>query len=372
MRTQTITNPNASPAAGADPKAPPVRPIPFTRASIEATQPVDLDRSNVIAAGQVTLGPVDVPAYGFMRSIWVRVDATGGTGTAALYKEDAPWSAIAEAALLDVNGQAIVQLGGYELYLANRWGGVAWNPDAGLTNSPQWVASTTAGNFSFALRLPVEVAIRDALGALNNMNASATYKLRITQAANTDIYSANPTGAPTMRVRATLEAWAPVPASDGQGHPQATYPYAAGTTSYWTRQQFTINGSGTQPVRLARVGNLIRTLILILRTTAPARSDTNYPDPIQLLWDSLQVYNESPVMRRQIMREHVGSSSGDTGVLVYDFAHDFDGHTGQELRDGWLATALSSRVEFQGSWGAAGTLTVITNDIVPVGNPFTD
>jgi hypothetical protein len=60
----------------------------------------------------------------------------------------------------------------------------------------------------------------------------------------------------------------------------------------------------------------------------------------------------------------------DNGVFVYDFMHEFDGMLGRENRDLWLPTLGSTRLELQGSFGAAGTLTVLTNDVAIAGNVF--
>lgn len=351
--------------------APPPKLIPFVRAATEVTTPGGMDRTNAISAAAVMLGPDDIPAYGFLRGVLIFVDVTGGTGSAAVYKEDAPWSILAEIVLSDVNGQPIVQLSGYEAYLAHKWGtSAAFTPEP--TSSPYYVAPTTAGNFSFLLRIPVEVGIRDALGALDNMNASTSYKLRIQQADTTGVYSTNPTGLPTaVHVRAWLECWSNVADTDASGHPQQKLPAGRGTTQFWTRQTFNIN-AGFQTVKLARVGNLLRNLILILRTAAPARSDANFPDPVQLAWDTKPLANEPRTLRKHYMRERTNNATLDTGVFLYDFAHDFDGQVGSEMRDLWLPTIQSSRVEFTGNFGAAGTLVVVTNDITPVGEVFLD
>ena len=60
----------------------------------------------------------------------------------------------------------------------------------------------------------------------------------------------------------------------------------------------------------------------------------------------------------------------DNGVFVYDFMHEFDGLFGRENRDGWLPTLGSTRLELQGTFGAAGTITVYTNDVAIAGNVF--
>ena len=60
----------------------------------------------------------------------------------------------------------------------------------------------------------------------------------------------------------------------------------------------------------------------------------------------------------------------DNGVFVYDFCHEFDGSIGRENRDLWLPTLGSTRLEVQGSFANAGTLTVLTNDVAIAGSVF--
>jgi len=57
-------------------------------------------------------------------------------------------------------------------------------------------------------------------------------------------------------------------------------------------------------------------------------------------------------------------------VFVLDFTHEFDQSLGQENRDLWLPTLGSSRFELQGSFGAACSVTVLTNDVAIAGPVF--
>jgi hypothetical protein len=310
-----------------------------------------------------------VPAYGYFRNLYIYVQATGGTGSAAVYQEDAPWSAINEFALSDINGGQIVgPLGGYDLFLINLVGGYSGWSDPTL--SAAYVTPTTAGNFEFILRVPVELSSRDGVGSLPNMNASSTYKFRIVLSNLLGIYSTNPTGIPSVRVRVWYEGWAAPGVSGPAGAVNALQPPAIQTTQMWTRQVFTIN-SGANTIRTQRVGNVIRNLLLIFRNVTPARIAT--PDPLALYLDSALVQNESLGLRRHFMRERIaGGTTLPTGLIVFDYTHDFDGFLGGETRDQWLKTQASTRLEWQGSFSAAGTLTVLTNDIAVVGNPYMD
>ncbi len=358
-----------------------VRPNPFARASEEQFFPFD-DRSVLmIAGGPTQQGPIDVPATGYMRHIVLLVEATGGVGGAATVTkhEDSPWRALQDISLTDTNGTQIVgPLDGYELFLANRWGVYAFeaDPEQGPEFSDVAVGAGATGNFTFLLRVPVEIAGRDGLGALPNMNASNTYKLTYSVAPSTRVYGVAPaTTLPTLRVRAGLEAWAPPPPTDQRGVPNITVPPAMGTTQNWTRTQFNLN-AGEQRTKLSRVGQLLRTLVLVYRTTAGGtpRSTTDIPDPFRVELDRNVLTNEWRSYRRRLMRErHTQAFDAyDTGVLVIDFTHDLDYKPGNEMRDQYLPTTQATALEVLGSWGVAGTLTVLTNDVGPQGDIFSE
>jgi len=364
-----------APAPQRQQSAAPAALVPFTRAAREHVEPF-VDVSQVLTGSSTQLPPQDVPAYGFLRGIYLHVVATGGAG-AAVAAEDAPFSAIQTVVLADVNGAPIVgPLSGFDLYLLSKWGGYRATADARQHPAHQGVQGS--GNFAFVLRLPVEVNGRDALGSLANQNASSTYKLTVTLAAASSIYTTLPTTLPTVRFRASLEAWTQPAATDLRGNPCATMPPAHGTTSYWSKTSIVV-GQGAQTIRLPRVGSYLRNLIFVWRDNAGARiaAAGNFPDPAQVYYDTRLLSNIGRDLWRGQMVErsdYTGAADGarglDSGVFVYDFAHDFDGRLGHELRDQWLPTVQSTRLEIVGTFGAAGQLTVLTNDVAPAGDIF--
>lgn len=355
--------------------------IPFTKASREHTEGAFVDNTVSAAsfgAGPTQIGPFDIPAFGYARSILLLVQATGGAAglNNAVSAADGPWSVIRSVVLKDVNGQPIIgPFTGYDLMLVNKWGGYSFDGDP--TRHPSFSDVATTGNFTFRLRLPIEIVARNALGALANMNASSTYKLEITVADNADVYSTSPDTLPAVRFRAYLEAWAPPSAQDARGNPQETEPRGLGTTQYWSKATYN-TAVGANTIRLARVGNLIRTLIFVVRDENNAREGADAPDPLQLHLDGRIIHNEASLIRRDLMAERYGyaleavtNADDDEGVFVYDFSHDFDGKPGGELGDLWLPSVQSTRFEFVGTISnAAGTLDVLTNDIAPVGALF--
>ncbi len=365
-----ITAPTAE---GQSPAAQAIMRNPFVRAAAEARQPFS-DRSTLITASAQQVGPVDVSAMGFLRNIVLTVQATGGVGAGVVAKEDAPWTAITSISLEDVNGRPIVgPLDGYDLYLINKWGGIGMSVgifDPALKQSFSAVGAS-GGNFSFILRIPVEITAHDGLGSLPNLTASATYKLRYSINASANIYSTPPaTTLPTVRVRAHLEAWSQPRGTDPKGTPNETVPPMVGTTSFWSKSVFNIT-AGEQRVPITRTGNLLRNIIFIFRNTTPARNTTNSPDPMRLEWDNKILDNWLQTMWLDQMQERYGQAA-DTGVLVYDFIHDADGRPGNENRHLYIPTVQGTRFEYVGTFGVAGTLTILVNDVAPAGGVVLD
>lgn len=382
MPTAATTAGGTRQGTGGKPQQRPVATVPFIRASAEHVESTGIDVSRQITANAQNLGVFDVPAYGYVRSILLLVEATGGvTGTGdEAVTADAPWNVLQDIALTEPNGAVIAQFqNGYELFLANKWGGYRDTSDP--RNSPAYVApsvgTTGTGNFSFMLRIPVELNARDALGSLPNQNAAATFKLRLNLASAATVYSLHAGTLPTVRVRAFLEAW-DQPEAAMAGAANQTTPPAMNTTQFWSTQVYNVN-QGENTIRLTRVGNYIRNLILTLRTNSGVRADGegDFPDPLRLYLDTRPVMELNKKVWKHYLWERSGMGAAgdaagnkDNGVYVLDMTHEFDGHLGHENRDLWLPTLGSTRLEVQGSFGHAGTLTVQTNDVAIAGPVF--
>lgn len=351
---------------GQRPQAPQLPIIPFTHAAHEHVEPA-FDVSTQMTGNTIQLGPFDVPAFGYLRNIWILVEGSGGVIGAGVLAGDAPYNVLQNVALLDVNGAPIFgPFNGYQVYLANKWGGYQFlqDPDA----QPNFSSSI---NPVFALRIPVEISAKTGLGALSNMNASANYKVQLSIAASTTFLSTAVGGGgtlPVIRTRGYLEAWTLPNPTSRDGLPQATMPPLHGTAQYWSVFNKSIV-SGENTIILPRVGNQIRNLIAVYYNddSPSVRNSTEYPDPLRVNWDARQLLNEPRAYRQQDMFERYGNVGLDTGVFVYDFCHDAVGHPGGE-DDGhlWLRTVQATRLELVGTFSGAGTLQILTNDVAPV------
>lgn len=354
--------------------------VPFIRASAEHVEPTGIDRTRTLTGTAQNLGVFDVPAYGYVRSLYILVEASGGSGTSVTAREDGPFNVLTDIALTEPNGAVIAQFNtGYELYLANKFGGYRKYSDPKLSPAYTAVGGST-GNFSFGLRIPIELSERDGLGSLPNQNAAATFKLRMNLNSTGNVYGTAPATPPAVRVRVFLEAW-DQPEASMAGATNQTTPPAMNTTQFWSSQVYNVN-AGEQTIRLTRVGNYIRNLIFIYRDdSSPATrsvGESEFPDPLRVYLDTRPVLSLNGKHWEQLMYERSGfrgtkdaAGALDNGVRVLDFTHEFDGTLGYENRDLWLPTLGSTRLEVQGNFaGTGGTLTVMTNDVAIAGPVF--
>jgi len=331
--------------------------VPFLRATGRHVEPA-FDVSFTPGSSSVNLGPFDVPAHGFIRSVLLWVQGSGGALGGGTADPDMPWNVLKEVSLQDTNGYPVVHpLSGFQLFLANLYGGYRGFPNpAGVEGFDGSI------NMNFFLRLPVEITPWDGFGALSNQSASSPFRVSLIGAALGDLVSGGTPTAPTVRIRAFLEAYDPVAETDMLGNPQETAPPGHGTTQYWSVTTPSVSAQ-RQQVRHTRVGNLIRNLIYVFRDTNGARSATVEPDEFTLTWDSRLVISNKPTAVHKAEMSEAFGFSAPAGVLVLPFTDDQDGTAGYENRHLWIPTVESTRLEFEGTFGAAGVMEIITNDV---------
>lgn len=376
--SQTTQNPSQGQA--------PAALVPFIRASQEHRESA-VDISKVQTVADQDLGTFPIPAYGFLRSLVVLVQATGGTVSGTTVTADAPFGAIKNISVSEPNGAQICVFNtGWDLAMVNKYGGYRYCQDPRSYHAYA-INGAASAVYSFLLRIPIEINLRDALGSLPNQNSAAQFILRMTLAAYTAIATGGTvTTGPTVRIRVWNEEW-DQPELTGEAGANQTTPPAMNTTQYWSVQQFAVP-AGAANVRLTRMGNYLRNLILIYRDVSNNRVSqfgANWPDPLTLYWDTRpQDVLAQEIFAQQIYERYtyrsftdgggaiaLDTNGGyDTGVMPYDFAHELTGQVGRENRDLWLPTLGSTRLEFGGTWGVAGTLYVYTNDVSVAGDVF--
>lgn len=356
--------------------------VPFVRASDEHLQPGNVDETVTAAqfdAGR-DLGVFDIPAYGYISHLYILVEATAGAAGLATVAadEDAPFNVLSNIELSEPNGATIVRFNdGWQMYLAQKYGGYLMPSAADPRNSPIFSDVAATGNFTFLLRLPVSLSGRDGVGALANQDSAGQFKLRMSVAAANIVYDTEPDTKPGLRIRAWLAAYdQPEPTSAGVGN--ATEPPASGTTSFWSVQSGITVANGENTIELKRKGNYLRQIIFVLRTSGSRNTaETDWPAETRFLRDAFpaRYYNDS--VWRHIMFERTGFDAAneaanglDDGVRFHDYMHEFDGGLGRENRDLWQPTRGSTRLEIAGSFLAAATLDIITNDVAIAQNVF--
>jgi hypothetical protein len=370
MATQT--------AAKKDPRqAAPPRPFRIGTLSHEE---INYDVTATLNASTQDLAVLEVPPAGFLRGVYVIVDATSATNvaTVAYTNNNSPFNVIDTIAFEDTNSKPIVgPFNGYDLYVVNKYGGYFNSNDP--KQSTEYTAITGAAGtitFNFILRIPVELVARDALGSLPNKSGTNKFKVRVRLAAAATVFSTAPTNAVSVRVRMVQEDWWEPDMTDLKGRPLAQNPPAVQTTQYWTKGTYTV-GAGDQRIQLQQgLGYLIRNMTFTNyvadTVTRNATSDGNFPDPATLQFESNNVFDRPRVMWRTLQSRIYGYNAAvetaggrDYSVYTLPFNLDFGLAPGAETRRGYLATADASRLEFRGNFGAATTFTTLVNYVAP-------
>lgn len=361
-----------SPSMNIEEGAQPGSMVPFRRATTFRTNRLQTTSATVTASQQNIEETIEGSGYVFGIDLDVRC-VTAGNAAATAFQEDGPFSAIANVVFRDVNGE-LVNLSGFHLYLANLYGGWKRYLPSGSTDTLIYQATTgagaTGGSFRFHLFVPVGLNRRSLLGILGNQDRAQRYSLKSDLAASTAIYSTAPTAAGTVTVERAYENYAVPAAMNAAGQPQEQFPKDFGVLSYLTQSvsPSAPQGGATVNHYLARLGNTIRCLILVLRSNGSrTTAEANLPTLIQFQLGDTPLFSESPAYRRNLMRERYGFDA-PAGVFVYDFITDIVGRAGDELGDDYIWTNGLVNAQFQityptGFGAANNSLTVITSDM---------
>lgn len=353
----------------------PLRPFKIGAQDID-DRPYDVTVS--LTAGTQSLTPqYEVPATGFLNELEILVQATGSnTAAAVAFEEDGPFNVIDLLAFTDTNNSEIITpLSGWDLYIVNKFGGYGFSDDA--KESPVYSVTTgavaTGGSFAFVLRIPVELVPRDALGSLPNKSASTPFKVRITVAANSTVYSTPPDGSTSVRFRINPRSYWEPTATDGSGNPVAPNPPGVNTTQFWNKSDYTVAAGSFSLQLTSSTGFPVRNLIFVLRDSDGSRSqgESDFPDPLRMqvqsntTVDVLKLIWQDRLARWYGYTGAVGDTAGnkDNGVYVLPYCRDFWPKPGWENRRSYLRTSDGMRLTLLGTIGGTGThtMTVLTN-----------
>jgi hypothetical protein len=283
-------NPAGSGGAAPEAEAAPV--VPFVRGSGKGKYRFYSKSGLTLTTATQDLGPIDIKAYDYMRSLLVTLTTTtvgGITGTAAA---DAPFNMFTNVQVTQPNGQTMYQTSsGFHAAMIQKYGyNRAYNdprsdPNFMLTGS--WA--------TFAFRVPFELDLRDALGALPNKDAAAPFSVDLVLNTLTNVFGAGQGTSPTFTVEVWLEAY-DQPPQTLNGQQVQTTPPNMNTLQRWTEQNITMS-TGQFDARVRKLGNYVRCLIPIMKNsssvrigmttggTAASLAATNWADPVQIVLD---------------------------------------------------------------------------------------
>lgn len=278
----------------------------FIRGSGEGRYTFEVQSGLLLGAAQ-DIGPIDIKAYDYMRSILLKVETTtAGAGTVtAVGSADYPFNIISYLRVKQPNGQTMYSVSnGHHAAMIQKYGLVRpplfSDPRADPEFiAPSGVAAATAPTVQFAIRIPFELDLRDALGALPNKDAAAPFTLELGLNSTSTIYSTAPATAPTIKITPILEAY-DQPPETLDGKPVETTPPNMNTLQRWTEQSVTMV-SGAFDVRVRKLGNYVRELIFLSKNSSNQRIATVLPsattnNPVQTGWsDPVQIVLDEDV-----------------------------------------------------------------------------
>lgn len=333
--------------------------LPFEIASQYSTRPsIQVLPTTLDAAAPTQLGPIQIPAVGYLEKLVLRVrmSITGGT-TPALNGLDAPFNVIQSIVLRNAAGvNLIAPLTGIDLYFVNKYGGNSGfgkiaDPKVGLNYV---VPADITDGIEFFVTVPIGIDAATAYGAIPALASNANYQLEVILAAQSTVTTSTPTV--TVQVDGTAHYWELPVGTDPTGVAQSTVPPGA-ATSIWQKENQTVS-PGTQLVQSYNVGNVIRNHILVLRNSSGARIDTNgWPALLELYLDNDPRFSLSKAEHEWLMTRWFGLDATskdvagglDTGVYVLPYHALLGSQSGDpaNTRAQLLATLNATLLQFR-------------------------
>lgn len=362
--------------------------IPFRKATYERSQQISQSAVTPGAAQQIL--PLDVVGDGYMYAIIDDVTLTTAANAAAVtFAEDSPVNFFQRMQLQDVSAD-LINLSGFENWVDNIINGqfAVFLPDTvahttlfagtNLLMSTTAGAGATGGSFSFMMRYHVGTGPRDLLGIVGNQSRTMKYQLIETIAPNASMYGVVPTTPGAASIQRSYINYAVPNAQNAMGVPQNPWPPNYGVLHRLTSTTLEVPAASSQVSHfMKQVGNTIRALGFIFRSgagaTPRATGDTAALAPTQLVMKagSATVYSESWRIRKEKNLRSYGFDM-PAGVVLFDFIHDMDAKSGDEIGDDWMHTQLLSDLHLEvtypaGAWGAGSSLVCITDELLNVG-----
>ena len=355
--------------------------VPFLRGSGKGKYKFYSRSGLTLTSAAQDLGPIDVKAYDYMRAILVTVTSTANGGATGTAQADAPFNFFTNVAVKQPNGQTMYQVssGIHSAYI-QKYG--YYRAFSDPRQDPNF--AVTGSSATFAFRIPFELDLRDALGALPNKDAAAPFSLELTANTLTNVYGSGQGTSPTFTVEAWLEAYDQPPTSL-DGKPVQTTPPNMNTLQRWTEQNITMS-TGQFDARVRKLGNYIRELIHVMKNSSNVRIVTNgWADPLQIVLDEdvkdnisqadftrriWEVWGYGQIAPGSTATVSLDVAGGqDTGVWPIQYFHD----TRDEVENAnlYLPTIESEDYLLRGSYGSAvAKLVMLVCEVLPQGDIF--
>ena len=372
VQTQTA---NGAASKNTKQAAVPLRPFKVGAQFIDE-EPFDQTVTMVTSARR--FAQYDVPSTAYLSHIELIVEVvTAANAATVVFAEDAPWNVLDVIDFLDTgNSEIITQITGFDLMIINKFGGYFFQDDpraSPVYSVTAGVGGGLGGSARYILRIPVEVVQRDALGALPNKSQSTPFKVKVTAAASTTVYTTPPTTLGTVRLRMIpISYWEPTK-TDSAGNPIASQPPGVGFTQYWNKDEPS-SPAGSFTVDLNNsTGYPIRNLIFILRGADGLRStgEADFPDPFRLQLQANIMKSTIKFSWQDRIARAFGYSGAvsdavnckENGVYPLWYNNDFSQKPGWENRRQYLRTTDGMRMQIKGSIGGSGQhkWSVLTN-----------
>ena len=303
---------------GSAPASAAQRARPFCQAAKHGKQPAlstTVTPTQLAAAAQVNYGPLPLPAAGgYLRRLLIEVVATGGLGS-GIGGPDYPWSLINEVRFLEPNNTPILDLSGYNLFLADVFGGFAGTDDP--RSDPDYNAS--GNNPIIEPYIPIELDTT-GVGALADLFSSSRVPAVHCDQPAREHLEHHPSTFPSLAINTFQDYWTLPNAVDMDGNPQAP-PHRTPARSRFGRRSPRSRSPPAQRIQLNRMGNQLRTVIIVARSST-VRNDGAMPANLLLRWDDIILDNvDLQTLRKELNEWTDRLVARDIGVylLSYNF-----------------------------------------------------
>lgn len=376
--------------------------VSFIRGSGEGRYVFEVQSGLVLGAAQ-DIGPIDVKAYDYMRSLLIKVETTtAGSGTVtSVGSKDYPFNIISYLRVKQPNGQTMYSVSnGHHAAMIQKYALVRPPYTSDPRADPEFVSTVgVAPTTTFGIRIPFELDLRDALGSLPNKDAAAPFTIELGLNSTSTIFSTAPGTAPTIKISPILEAY-DQPPENLDGKPVAVTPPNMNTLQRWTEQSVTM-ATGAFDVRVRKLGNYVRELMFLSKNSSGVRIVTplatsgytvppiGWSDPVQIVLDE-DIKDNLPLWLWERDIWEIWSFGGlgfgatalpandaagglDDGVFPYQYCCNRDDPTVEDVAK-YLPTIESEDYLLRGQnfGGSVSKMVVLKGEVLPRGDIFGD